>query len=189
MDQLTDKFATRMHKLGLTFRKMKTLSKRIKYEMRELNKELAHQKQQTGQNQDDTALAPSSTQKMYSGQAASSVASTNGTPRALDPIPPPPSLIPVPSSGKMKAGESANYDRVAKRAFPHPRASGYMRVFEQSQYTLPIANQPVMAVLSITSRTVHEKTFAGRSSRPMVLNPFSHQTEFDGIAAASALDG
>ncbi|KAF9284222.1 hypothetical protein BGZ68_004826 [Mortierella alpina] len=189
MDQLTDKFATRMHKLGLTFRKMKTLSKRIKYEMRELNKELAHQKQQAGQNQDDTALAPSSTQKMYSGPAASSVPTTNGNPRALEPIPPPPSLIPVPSSGKMKAGESANYDRVAKRAFPHPRASGYMRVFEQSQYTLPIANQPVMAVLSITSRTVHEKTFAGRSSRPMVLNPFSHQTEFDGIAAASALDG
>ncbi|KAF9966264.1 hypothetical protein BGZ70_002849 [Mortierella alpina] len=188
MDQLTDKFATRMHKLGLTFRKMKTLSKRIKYEMRELNKELSHQKQQAGP-QDDTALASVSTPKIYSGQAATSVSSTNGTPRALEPIPPPPSLIPVSSSGKMKAGEPVSYDRVAKRAFPHPRASGYMRVFEQSQYTLPIANQPVMAVLSITSRTVHEKTFAGRSSRPMVLNPFSHQTEFEGIAAASALDG
>ncbi|CAO3569451.1 unnamed protein product [Mortierella alpina] len=188
MDQLTDKFATRMHKLGLTFRKMKTLSKRIKYEMRELNKELTHHKEHAGP-QDETALASVSTPKIYSGQAASSVASTNGTPRALEPIPPPPSLIPVSSSGKARAGDSVSYDRVAKRAFPHPRASGYMRVFEQSQYTLPIANQPVMAVLSITSRTVHEKAFAGRSSRPMVLNPFSHQTEFDGIAAASALDG
>ncbi|KAG0201163.1 hypothetical protein BGX28_005939 [Mortierella sp. GBA30] len=194
MEQLTDKFATRMHKLELTYRKIRTLNKRINSEMRELSKEI--QQKAPGEPGDKTMLS-SSSRSTYPGYISAPSSPVSGsTQRVLEPIPPPPSLTPVSStgrtnqsSGRARVSEPSVMERVAQRAFPDPRARGYMRVFEQSQYQLPIANQSTMSVLSIRNKMVHEKAFTGRASRPMVLNPFSQQTQFEGIAAAGSFDG
>src|SRR5690606_18688689 len=100
-----------------------------------------------------------------------------------------------PASSGEASDDSSTLDRsltlgrLAQRYFPHPRATGYKRVFEKSGYDLPIANQQTMAVLSIKSKTVHEQVFGGRRPRPIHVNPFSFQTKFEGIAATSSLDG
>ncbi|KAG0046890.1 hypothetical protein BGZ83_007965 [Gryganskiella cystojenkinii] len=65
---------------------------------------------------------------------------------------------------------------------------GYKRVFEAVGPSVPLSSQQAMTALVTGGHNVFAGAF-GRRPRAMVLNPFSHQTAFDGIAAASDMDG
>ncbi|KAF8938041.1 hypothetical protein BGZ58_001679 [Dissophora ornata] len=136
--------------------------------------------------------------------ASSGIGGSQSAARAPDPVPPPPSLKPVSGGPRVKTEDNAHKivdsgmvtirmpaapDRAVQQAFPQPRSAGYRRVFDRSAYQLPIACQPTMAVLSEGHKTIHDRVFGGRRPNPMEINPFSHQTPFDGIAATSSLDG
>ncbi|KAI1315633.1 hypothetical protein EDD11_000586 [Mortierella claussenii] len=121
-----------------------------------------------------------------------------GNMKLRSPLSPPPSLRPVSrvkaeggadSSGMVTIRVPPSRDRALRHAFPHPRATGYQRVFEQSNYHLPIAMQPAMALLSTGQMKVSESPFAGKRVRPLVLNPYSFGTPFEGIAACGSYDG
>ncbi|KAG0000533.1 hypothetical protein BGZ79_005816 [Entomortierella chlamydospora] len=135
--------------------------------------------------------------------------------RTVNPIPPPPSLQPAPPKKRAKTDEvvkeGAKTDEVVKEGAKnngmvtirvHPstvrdayhlsptwRSTGYRRVFETSHYQVPIASQPTLGVFSILNKKVIEKAVMGKAPRPMKFNPFSHQTQFEGIAATCSVDG
>lgn len=176
-----DKCTARADKLMSKVKKLESLKKKIDVEMKELGKELRMQRMNSGSPQ--------------IGQSEVVAAGGPGYFQNLtrDPLPVPPSLKPVSSNanGSSSNGGSSSSSHLLpddSHTFPHPRASGFRRVFEKSTYTLPIGTQPTLAVLSVGPGNVLEGAF-GRKPRPMAINPFSHQTQFDGIAASSSLDG
>ncbi|KAG0238287.1 hypothetical protein BGX31_003318 [Mortierella sp. GBA43] len=182
MSTVMDKCTTRADKLMAKVKKLESLKKKIDVEMRELGKELRMQRNsgspQIGQSEVVAAGGPGYFQNL-----------------SRDPLPIPPSLKPVSinanGSSSSNGGSSSSSSHLLpddSHAFPHPRASGFRRVFEKSTYSLPIGTQPTLAVLSVGPMNVFEKAF-GKKPRPMEINPFSHQTQFDGIAASSSLDG
>ncbi|KAF9116364.1 hypothetical protein BGX27_003047 [Mortierella sp. AM989] len=133
--------------------------------------------------------------------AISNVGRSEGS-RALNPILPPPSLHPVSSRQRHWAGDitegTMSSGMVTIRVPPNVmrdlhspalRSTGYKRVFETSNYQLPIASQPTIAVFSIGHKNIIERMMGGRSPRPMKFNPYSYQTRFDGIAATCSVDG
>lgn len=189
MGSVMEKCTARAEKLMTKVRKLETIKKKIDMEMKELGKELRMQRgpagsgsPQIGQSEVVAAGGPGYFQNLS---------------RTPGPVPVPPSLRPASggsgggqgsSSTGMPAVVPPNVDHTRGQAFPHPRATGYRRVFERSSYNLPIGKEKVLAVLSIVSKNVHEKAF-GKKPRPMAINPFSHSTQFEGIAASSSLDG
>jgi hypothetical protein len=182
-------------KLMAQVRKLETIKKKIDREMKELGKELRVQRMQMsgsgspqiGQSEVVAAGGPGYFQDLS---------------RPFGPVPVPPSLKPVASgSGSGSGGQGSsssglvtvrippNVDQGAGHAFPHPRASGFRRVFEKSTYTLPVSTQANLTVLSLGTKKVFESFFGGRRPGYVQINPFSHQTQFEGIAASSSMDG
>lgn len=62
-------------------------------------------------------------------------------------------------------------------------------MFETSGPSVPLVCQSAMTALVLRESSVFTSAFSGKRPRSMVLNPFSHNTVFDGIAAVSAMDG
>lgn len=71
---------------------------------------------------------------------------------------------------------------------PKPRVTGYKKVFEQTQFQMPVSRQTSFSVISLGS---HKTITAAYDRRPrqFELNPFASGTRFENIAAASSLAG
>ncbi|KAK3811998.1 MAG: WD40-repeat-containing domain protein [Benniella sp.] len=177
-------------KLMAKVRKLETIKKKIDREMKELGKELRVQKMQ-GSGSGSPQIGQSEV------VAAGGPGYFQDLSRPFGPVPVPPSLKPVASgsgggsssSGMVTLRIPPNVDHGASHAFPHPRASGFRRVFEKSTYTLPVSTQANLTVLSLGTKKVFESFFGGRRPGYVQINPFSHQTQFEGIAASSSMDG
>ncbi|KAF9348952.1 hypothetical protein BGX34_002137 [Mortierella sp. NVP85] len=176
-------------KLLAKVRKLESIKKKIDKEMKELGKELRVQR-----------IQMSGSGSPQIGQSEVVAAGGPGYFQKFEPVPVPPSLKPVASgsgsggqasssSGLVPARIPPNVDHGAGHAFPHPRASGFRRVFENSTYVLPISTQESLTVLSFGAKKVFESVFGGRRPGYVEINPFSHQTQFEGIAASSSMDG
>ncbi|KAG0323581.1 hypothetical protein BGZ99_002714 [Dissophora globulifera] len=217
IDSYLDKTMLRLEKTKQGMKKMEKVFKRFQTEMRELEKEMAIYRSQL-----TTSIHPPPQDTYSAGQSIvqhprSRTNSTQSEVAAIsesirkEPIPPPPSLRPVPSTLRLKTeglgysvpshGQgglnsgvvmlkmSATPSRAVQLAFSGPRSAGYRRVMDKSSYQLPIASQPTMSVLALGKRSRHAGIFGRRRPGFMHLNPFSYQTPFEGIAASSSLDG
>ncbi|KAF9954417.1 hypothetical protein BGZ65_004023 [Modicella reniformis] len=179
--------ASRAKRQWRSLKKVQEYKKRFDIEMKELGKELFMQRMSRSPHIGQSEVIDSAGPGYFRNLS-----------RGLDPIPVPPSLKPVSSSHQRKSESSSSglmtirvppTDHDSSHGFPHPRASGYMRVFEKSTYHLPIAAHHNLAILSLENKNVFEGVFRERRPSSMEINPFSHQTQFEGIAASSSLDG
>ncbi|KAF9436536.1 hypothetical protein BGZ76_003657 [Entomortierella beljakovae] len=217
MNSLMDKCYVQMGKLKSTFKKMETLNKRFNIEMWEMRKDFSNQGALSGygsqMTQGPLAIDYPSTSRQHSSTSRSrqnsgygeSFGTSNGAfSNAVEQIRPPSSLQSANSRQRVKSEDfiegTMSSGMVTIRGLPNaPReigsnslnrqVSGYRRVFESANFDIPIANQPTMSIFSIGNKRIIEKASVGRAPRPMMINPFSRNTRFDGIAATCSTDG
>jgi hypothetical protein len=96
-------------------------------------------------------------------------------------------VVPVPShlSSRTAAGSSKTQADIQ----PFPLSQGTKNMLKMSGPSVPLVSQSAMTALVLSGCNVFTDAFSGKRPRSMVLNPFSCNTVFDGIAAVSAMDG
>ncbi|GJJ71882.1 hypothetical protein EMPS_04239 [Entomortierella parvispora] len=175
LDRLTTKLTVRRNKVDLTCRKIMRTQAKLKAEILALHLSLSSSNGMIRADSPVHVHATASTSRTLAG--SSSTDSDNA-------------VVPVPAyrhAERIETGvKLSSVDNRPRNLSP---AKGYRRVFEVSGPSCPVSSQSEMSALIIGGNTVFNSAFGTSRPRMMVLNPFSHGTVFDGIAAVAAMDG
>lgn len=175
LDRLTTKLTVRQNKVEITCRKMMRTQAKLKAEI------LALQTSFSSPSKLGKADSPT---PVHNSASVSRVLNGSSSTDSDNAVVPAPMYRPVE---RIETGVKKLYADVPGRNVSSTK--GYRRVFEVSGPSVPVSSQAEMSALVIGDNNVFSSAFAGLRPRMMVLNPFSHKTTFDGIAAVVAMDG
>ena len=175
LDRLTTKLKVRQNKVEITYRKMMRTQANLKAEILAL--------QSSFSNPSKTSKTDSLT-PVHNAASVSRVLNGSSSTDSDNAVVPAPTYRPVE---RIETGVKASHADTPGRNVSSTK--GYRRVFDASGPSVPVSSQAVMSALLIGGNNLFSNAFGGLRPRMMVLNPFSHKTAFDGIAAVAAMDG